>query len=409
MDTLGMEQASEQQQAPEWADGLQRLVVASAIYTDLLTQLPGAFTPELFGRAQSPRQRIAKAIAKYWEQYRARPTEEIVDQLVRAEAEKLPEAQRGALMQEWSYTMDTEVPADPAFIYNELRTWIEYRKLEQGLISAATALAKGPAAILEARAVLDKIAPTSAAAPGAVAINLGNVAPESIEWLWVGRIPLGNVTIFIGDPGLGKSKLTLDVASRHSRGSRWADGTSAPLGRTVLLTSEDNIANTVRPRVDAMGGDAKQITILQAIRGDDKERPFDLQSDLPALERLINNVDANLVIIDPLSAYLGKGVDSHNDAELRRVLGPLAALAERTRTAVVCVMHLNKDQQKKALYRGQGSIAFMAAARSVLGVVEDKNNPDRRLFVPIKSNLSKKSATLAFTHSGQGLYVGGQG
>ncbi len=242
--------------------------------------------------------------------------------------------------------------------------------------------------------------------PRATSINLADVAVEEVEWLWTGRIPRGMVTLLIGDPGVGKSKVTVDIASRHTRGAAWPDGSIAPIGRAILLTAEDNLAQTVKPRVVALGGDPAKIDVLEAVRdgddGGDQERHFSLDTDLVALDRLIEETGAGLVVIDPLSAYLGEH-DSHADADIRRVLGPLAKLAERRRAAVVCVMHLTKDQQRRALYRAQGSIAFVAAARSVLAVVKDTADDARLLFVSVKSNLGPKPPALAFMHDVLGL------
>ena len=50
----------------------------------------------------------------------------------------------------------------------------------------------------------------------AIAVRMDAVSPESIRWLWPGRIPLGKLTMLVGDPGLGKSVLVLTIASHVS-------------------------------------------------------------------------------------------------------------------------------------------------------------------------------------------------
>jgi hypothetical protein len=229
-----------------------------------------------------------------------------------------------------------------------------------------------------------------------VLVRLADVAPESVTWLWPRRIPRGKLTILLGDPGLGKSQLTLDVAARVTTGAAWPDGGLAPMGDVVVLTAEDGLADTVRPRVDALRGDAARIVALRAIRTEDEERPVSLDVDLPHLEAAIAQTGASLVIIDPVSAYLGK-VDSHRDAEVRRVLAPLAALAERTGVAIVAVMHLTKNTATRALYRAPGSIAFIGAPRCVLAVGQDPDTAERRLLVAVKANVSAFPAPLAFS------------
>jgi RecA-family ATPase len=101
-----------------------------------------------------------------------------------------------------------------------------------------------------------------------------------------------------------------------------------------------------------------------------------LATDLGPLEHAIVTTQAVLVVIDPISAYLG-AANSYKDSEVRSILAPLQALAERTGVAVLAVMHLTKDQQRQALYRGQGSIAFVGAARLVLAVGSDPDDESR--------------------------------
>jgi len=101
-----------------------------------------------------------------------------------------------------------------------------------------------------------------------------------------------------------------------------------------------------------------------------------------------------LIVIDPISAYLG-GVDSHSNAEVRSVLAPLVALAGRLGVAVLCVTHLRKSAGA-AIYRAISSIAFAAAARAVWAVASDPEDGDRRLLLAVKQNLSASGGGLAF-------------
>jgi hypothetical protein len=235
-------------------------------------------------------------------------------------------------------------------------------------------------------------------APGGVpvVVRLSDVVPEPVEWLWPGRIPRGKLTLLIGDPGLGKSFLTLDIAARLSRSATWPDGGHAPAGDSVLLSAEDGLADTIRPRLDQLAADVTHIHALTAMREAGVERSFNLEIDLDRLGTVIEMTKATLVGIDPLSAYLGDR-DSYKDSEIRGLLGPLVSLAERTRAAVIGIVHLTKDQQRQALYRALGSIAFVAAARVVMAVGKDPEDEERRFLVPIKNNLAAPLATLAFT------------
>lgn len=253
----------------------------------------------------------------------------------------------------------------------------------------------------------ERPAPAEPYAP--VLVRLADVKPEPIRWLWPGRIALGKLTLIAGDPGLGKSFITLDMAARLSRGTGWPDqlAVAGPRGGVVLLSAEDDLADTIRPRLDAARADVSRIVALRAVQvpdpetGGERSMSFTLSSDLPALERAIDETpDCKLVIIDPISAYLGGGprFDSHRNTDVRAVLAPLAELAGRRGVAVVAVTHLRKGEGP-AMYRAMGSLAFVAAARGVWAVARDKDDPTdrRRLFLSVKNNIAGNRDGLAFT------------
>jgi len=238
--------------------------------------------------------------------------------------------------------------------------------------------------------------------------TLADVEPLPIDWLWFNRIPLGMLTLLLGDPGLGKSFLTLYMAAKISTGGAWPDSgtpeSNAPQGSVVILTAEDDLAHVVRPRLDALEADVTKIVALEGVKIKDEENRehceyFNLQRDLPALQQAVQSQkDTKLVIIDPLSAYLGGRIDSHKDAEVRSVLRPLVELAERCGVAVVGVTHLNKNTGGKAVYRAMGSLAFLAAARTCWLVTTDPNELDskRRLLTPAKYNVLVEPTGMAF-------------
>jgi putative DNA primase/helicase len=237
----------------------------------------------------------------------------------------------------------------------------------------------------------------------AVLVRLADVAAEPVEWVWTNRIALGKLTLIVGDVGAGKTYFTTDVTARVTRGAAWPDG--APSGdpsHVILLTSEDGIADTIRPRVDWQGGDPDRVDILRAVTLDTGgEAAFNLERDLPALEGAILATKARVVVADPLSAYLGKK-DSYKDAEIRGLLTPLADVAERRRVAMLGLLHLTKAQQRRILHRVQASIAFVAQARTVLAVGEDPDT-GRRLVAPLKNNLGPLPSVLAFRIGDKGL------
>ncbi|MBM3946419.1 MAG: AAA family ATPase, partial [SAR202 cluster bacterium] len=229
-------------------------------------------------------------------------------------------------------------------------------------------------------------------------VCLADVQPEAVRWLWPGYVPLGKVTIIAGDPGLGKSWATLDLAARLTVGGETPDRKHfMERGAVVLLTAEDGLADTVRPRVDTQGGDALQVHVVDAMtEPDGSQRLPSLIEDMRALEQVVVSTGARLVIVDPLNAFMD-GTDSHVDAQVRRALTPLAKMAERTGAAVIVVMHLNKTTLQPALYRVNGTIGYVGAARSVLLVARDKDAVGRRVLALIKANLAGEMPALGFT------------
>ncbi len=248
------------------------------------------------------------------------------------------------------------------------------------------------------RALFQELGQNGSGGPGAMLRSLAEIDPQPVFWTWPNRIPRGKLSLIVGDPGLGKSFLCVDLAARISRGAEWPDlQEKASPGSVLLLTAEDGLADTVRPRADAAGADVSKLIILDGVKDHGEKRLFSIGEHIPILETIIKErPDLALVVIDPISAYLGD-LDSHKNAEIRGALAPLSALAEDLNVSIVCVSHLNKSTGgEKAIYRITGSLSFVAAARACWGVITDPDDPDRRLLVPVKTNLSIKPTALGF-------------
>lgn len=233
-------------------------------------------------------------------------------------------------------------------------------------------------------------------------IRLSDVEPEEVCWLWSGRIAIGKLTLIAGDPGLGKSFLTCDLAARVSRGRNWPDGAEGVQGGVIFISGEDDPADTIRPRLDAADADVTRIELLQAVsvqwdaNEPGREKSVSLKTDLQVIEGLLKDrPDCRLIIIDPLSAHIGE-IDSHKNADVRSVLSPLGELASRYGVAVVAVEHLNKRQGTSAIHRLQGSIGIVGAARAAWLVDRDPNDGESRLFLPIKNNLGNDQSGLSY-------------
>lgn len=242
------------------------------------------------------------------------------------------------------------------------------------------------------------------AAGRAIFRRVSDIEAKPIHWLWKGRIARGKVSMIAGNPGLGKSQVTASMAATVSVGGTWpGDGARCEPGNVVILSAEDDPEDTLRPRLEAAGADLSRVFILDAVidgpvtSGNEGRRSFSLGSDLSRLKVMLEEIGgAALIIIDPITAYLG-AADSHKNAEIRALLSPLAGLAANQQAAVVCVSHFNKNSTGEALMRVTGSLAFVAAARAAFVVTRDLEQDSRRLFLPLKNNLGNDQTGLAFT------------
>lgn len=226
-----------------------------------------------------------------------------------------------------------------------------------------------------------------------------DIEARPIRWLWSGRIARGKVSMLAGNPGVGKSQITASMAAIVSTGGTWpVDRTHCERGNVVILSAEDDPEDTIKPRLEVAGADLARVIILDGIvrHADGNGRGLTLRHDLHELSTVLDEIgDVALVVIDPITAYLGD-TDSHKNAEIRGLLTPLFDLAAKHGAAIVCVSHLNKSGGTEAMMRITGSLAFVAAARAAFLVAKDQDNDARRLLLPIKNNLGNDRTGLAF-------------
>lgn len=236
--------------------------------------------------------------------------------------------------------------------------------------------------------------------------EMSTVKALPVEWLWEHRIPQGALTVIDGDPGIGKSTITIDLAARLTRGVAMPDGTRSPVGpaAVLLVGAEDALGYTVRPRLEAAGADLSLVSALTGVADHENPsgRPLSLPEDTAILERAILNRGAKLVIIDPIMAYLSSEINSSSDQEVRRVLTPLAKIAEDTGATILMVRHLRKTNDGPALYQGGGSIGIVGAARAGLIVVRDPQDESMCILKQSKTNLGPWPRPIGYFLTGAG-------
>ena len=244
---------------------------------------------------------------------------------------------------------------------------------------------------------------TAPAARSLISARLADVEPVPVRWLWRPYLPAGKLVIIEGDPGLGKTWVSLALAATVSAGGSWPDGSrlEAP-GPVIYVTFEDGVADTLRPRLDALGADVSRVYAVTGWRenGEDKGPLTAAEVDLLAAEA--DRLRPRLVVIDPIQGYMGAGVDMHRANETRAVLARLGQVAEATGATVAAVRHLRKAGADHAIHRGLGSIDFAAAARSILLVGMDPEDDDgrTRVVAHVKSSLDRLGDSLAFSLAG---------
>ncbi len=245
--------------------------------------------------------------------------------------------------------------------------------------------------------VEEKAEQTTEAPDNIEIVRLDSVTAEKVDWLWPGYIPLGKLTLIDGDPGLGKSLFSVDLASRLTTGQPMPDGTPSIQGGVVLMSLEDGLADTIVPRLNVAGADKTKIIALEGIKDVDGQYRFPTVEDVGAIRQACERVNAKLLVIDPLMGYLGGKINSHKDQDVRRALSPLAKMANEAGIAIIIIRHLIKSESSNSVYRGGGSIGIIGAARSALLVAKDPENENRRILAGIKSNLAPLPPSLSYT------------
>lgn len=235
-------------------------------------------------------------------------------------------------------------------------------------------------------------------------VSLEDVIPQNVEWLWDQRIALGKLTMISGDPGLGKSMLTSYLAAQVTQGKSYPGELlygeqTKEKGSVIMLSAEDDVADTLVQRLKAAGADLAKVRAMNPVLQEGKKhRGLDIAKDINILEDIIESFgDCKLITIDPVSSFLGK-VDANSNSDVRGALAPIMNLAQKHRIALVCISHLNKGSGK-AMYRTIGSLAFTAAARAAFGIAKDEEDEEVRYMCEIKNNLAKNTCPLTYTIS----------
>lgn len=235
-----------------------------------------------------------------------------------------------------------------------------------------------------------------------VLTKASQIKPRPVFWLWKRRLALGTLGLLAGREGTGKSTLGYWVAARLTRGELYGIYYGTPKAVLVCAT-EDSWEHTIVPRLIAADANLDLVERVEVLNAIDLHVSLSLPRDLLAVEKAATDTDAALLILDPLMSRLDDDLDTHRDGEVRKALEPLVAIADRTRMAVLGLIHHNKSGSSDPLQLVMASKAFTAVARSVHTVMPDPDDDtgQRRLFGTPKNNLGRTDLPMfSFTITG---------
>jgi putative DNA primase/helicase len=234
---------------------------------------------------------------------------------------------------------------------------------------------------------------------GVMLIQGTNIRPAPVSWLWRHWLALGKLHILAGQPGQGKTTIALACASVVSSGGSWPDGSRCVSGNVLIWSGEDHPADTLVPRLLAMGSDLSRVHFVDGTRIEGKKQPFDPARDLAALTTKAESIgDVRLLIVDPVvSAVAG---DSHRNTEVRRELQPVVDLGVALDCAVLGISHFSKGSSgREPVERVTGSVAFGAVARVVMcaAKIKGEDGDDRRILARAKSNIGPDQGAFEYS------------
>jgi hypothetical protein len=239
---------------------------------------------------------------------------------------------------------------------------------------------------------------TAEQAPASMLTEFTEIIAKPVKFAWRDRIALGKITALAGRPKIGKgllySRLIADLT--HGR----LEGDLSGPNRAIIVTTEDEPGDTLKPRLMAAGADLSRVSMFQ-MGSKEEPAPFRVPQDADELRRQIEDSGALLVVIDPLMEFLDGKVDAHKSKDSRQAVSAVNEIAKQTGCAVLTIFHLNKGISTDPLLRHEGSAAFTQIVRSGLMLGFDPEDPDgeegdQRVLAVSSSNLAKLAPSLAY-------------
>lgn len=232
-------------------------------------------------------------------------------------------------------------------------------------------------------------------------VNMADVEPRAVKWLWEPYIPMECITLLEGDPKTGKTWVALAVTAAITRGFPLPgeDGSlvAREPGNVLYLTAEDSIDMTLKPRLEKGNADTRRVQAVEGVTENNGRTvvPINMQN-LPELDEALERVKPVLIVIDSMMPHLGPKVDPNKAEQIVPVLNGVSRLAEKHGCACLIIRHFKKGPSERALYKGQGTVSIAGVARSILMVGKDPNNPGKNVIVHSACNLAKEGQSQSF-------------
>lgn len=225
-------------------------------------------------------------------------------------------------------------------------------------------------------------------------VKASQVPYEPPRWTIAPYIQRGKGTLIQADNGTGKTAFVCAIAAHVSTGRALLDIPVETLGNVLLLSVEDDLP-VLRGRIEASGGDLDKCHFLTNAAG--------LSFNSPEVEQAVQQVQARLVVFDPLQAFMGARVDMFRANETRPELARLFEMCDRNDCACIIIAHTAKNTgDKSPVNRALGSVDIPAAMRSVLQIIENPENEYERIAVHVKCSNAPKGQSIVYTIGDRG-------
>ncbi len=223
------------------------------------------------------------------------------------------------------------------------------------------------------------------------------IAPKRLEWLWPENIPKNALSLFVGMPKTGKTMLLIMIVAIVSSGGKYPDGTQATIGKVLFWTGEDDIQDTILPRLKAAGANLDNVMFVNDTVSDGECHPFSPADDMALLLDTIERMQEKpvLLVVDPIVSVVK---EMNNALEVRRGLEPLRTIAQNYKMAVVGITHFRKSRGESGL--GEqiiGSSAFLQVPRVVFYTLKVPDSDGQCVFFRGDTNMA--ASDCGFTYA----------